>query len=60
MQQWSYGRKAEMNQKWFIQRDKSTDRHTNPNLVEGLVNEDSDKEKDRQDNNETQQQRQQQ
>ena len=53
MRQRSYGRKAEKNQKWLIRRDKSTDRHTNPTLDEGPVNEDSDEVKDSQDNNET-------
>ena len=46
MQQQSYGREAEKNQKWYIWTDKSTDRQTNPTLDEGLVDEDSDDEKD--------------
>ena len=46
MRQRIYGRKAKKNQKWFIWTDKSTNRHINPTLYDGLVNEDNDDEKD--------------
>ena len=58
MRQRIYGRKAKENQKRFILTDKSPDRQTNPTYDEGLVNENSDDEKDSSDDNETQHQRQ--